>query len=735
MASDALRQLAGLHGISAFYWDIHGNQHHTSDETRVALLRAMDVACESEADVQGSISDFHESAWREITAPVHVLAPSEQTCISIRLPDVVSGQIHWCVETESGSEHQGAVFLADLRVSDTFEFQSERFLEYELILPLSLPLGYHSFRLQWEDETSPSREVFATLIMVPDKCYMSAKLGERDALWGLSCQVYGLRSERNWGIGDFTDVKELFSFAADQGASLLGLNPLHSCAMGKRIGQSPYSPSTRRAANAVYLDPDWTFGFLKAASVQARYRGEAHDTQVQELRDAEFVDYQRVFTLKMQVCESLFSWFREEHLGSGTSLEDRFREYVRAEGAPLRTFATYSALQEHFFEKDQSSWGWRTWPTEFSKPGTEAVKKFSLKYFDRIEYYQFVQWLVHEQLSDLTHGITAGQDVLGLYLDLALGADRSSVDTWEFQEAYALDASMGAPPDALAPQGQNWGLPPFVPAKLKQLRYKPFIEAVRATMRYSGVMRIDHVMSMQRLYWVSESAPEAGGAYVNYPMSDLLGILALESVRHSCLVVGEDLGTVPDEVREAMGRMRLLSYKVMYFVKNGPDSFIAPQDLPRDSLVVSSTHDLPSIQGYFSKHDLALRRELELHEEGVLLDIEAEREADRRALLEQLENASLLDPSVSEAILAGKNYDKALLRNAVHEFLAGAGSMLQALQIEDLLLESEQANLPGTVEEHPNWLRKLPRTLASISTDAELKKHLARVNQLRRSHS
>jgi (1->4)-alpha-D-glucan 1-alpha-D-glucosylmutase len=657
---------------------------------------------------------------------------SDSAVVHLRFIESVSGFLHWTIEEENGNERSESSWITDLQVSGTFESELGKFVEYVLPLPGDLPLGYHTLKLRWEDEAAELREASPMLILVPDKCYMSAKLGERDALWGLSCQVYALRSERNWGIGDFSDVKELFSFAADQGASLLGLNPLHSCAMGKRIGQSPYSPSTRRVANAVYLDPDWAFSFLKAVQVKVRYQGEAHSQNLQDLRDTEFVDYQRVFDLKMRVCESLFSWFREEHLGSGTSLEDSFREYVREEGAQLRTFATYSALEEYFFAKDSSTWGWPTWPEEYSVPGTDAVRKFALKYNDRIEFYQFVQWLVHEQLKDLTHQITAGKDVLGLYLDLALGADRSSVDTWEYKSAYALDASMGAPPDALAPQGQNWGLPPFIPAKLKQLCYKPFIEAIRATMRYSGVMRIDHVMSMQRLYWVSESAPDAGGAYVEYPMNDLLGILALESVRHSCLVVGEDLGTVPDEVREAMGRMRLLSYKVMYFIKNAPDSFIDPPDLPRDSLVVSSTHDLPSIQGYFTKGDLDLRRELDLHEDDVLGQIEAEREADRRSLLAQLEQSSLLDTSVTAAILSGESFNGELLRNAVHEYLASAGSMLQALQIEDLLLEAEQANLPGTVDQHPNWLRKLPKTLSAIYKDSALKEHLARVNRARR---
>jgi (1->4)-alpha-D-glucan 1-alpha-D-glucosylmutase len=493
------------------------------------------------------------------------------------------------------------------------------------------------------------------------RCYQPAVSEER-RLWGFTTQLYGLRSERNWGIGDFTDLRKLIEISAGLGAAVVGVSPLHA------TQGSPYSPSSRHALNVLYIDVDAVPGFKKSDKLSKR---------LQALRSSELVDYEAVRRLKMEVLEGLFK-------------KNKNRIELPTKG--LRDFAVFEALREKL------GGGWQNWPERFHNPGSRDVKAFAKKHAGRVAFHAWLQWTARQQLEDAQrHARNLGMP-LGLYVDLALGADRGGAEMWSEQDAYAVGASCGAPPDEFNPLGQDWGLPPYSPRALRAKAYRPFIDLLRANMPPGGALRMDHVMALSRLWWIPQGAKPDRGGYVNYPLRDLLAILAAESRRARCLVIGEDLGTVTAEMRAALNAAGVLSYRPLLFEKDSSGEYRSAGAYPREALVCVTTHDLPTWRGYWEAHDLHLRKRL-----GLTVDFEKElqvREAEKKRLARALQREHL-DLSARSA----------------HAFIARTPAKLAMLQPEDVLEMLDQANLPGTVDQHPNWRRKLPLALEGWSAD------------------
>jgi (1->4)-alpha-D-glucan 1-alpha-D-glucosylmutase len=500
----------------------------------------------------------------------------------------------------------------------------------------------------------PARKA-GRLALATGRCHQPAVL-ERQRLWGFMTQLYGVRSQRNWGIGDFTDLKMLIKIAARLGAAVVGVNPLHA------TQGSPYSPSSRHALNVLYVDIEAVPGY--EASPRLRKR-------LQALRESELVDYPAVRRIKLEALERIFA---------------KTRPRAKLPTRHLRDFAVFEALREKF------GGGWQSWPARFQDPRSREVKIFSAKNAGRVAFHAWLQMLARDQLDAAQrHAQKLGMP-LGLYVDLALGADRGGAEVWSDQDAYAVGASCGAPPDEFNPLGQDWGLPPYSPRALRTKAYRPFIDLLRANMPVGGALRMDHVMALSRLWWIPQGAKAERGGYVNYPFRELLAILAAESRRARCLVIGEDLGTVTAEMRTALNAAGVLSYRPLLFEKDTSGEYCPPADYPREALVCVTTHDLPTWRGYWASHDLKLRKRLRL-----TVDFDKEtsiREADRQRLARALKK---------------EGFD--LSARSAHAFIARAPSKLAMLQPEDVLEMLEQPNLPGTVDQHPNWRRKLPLEL------------------------
>jgi (1->4)-alpha-D-glucan 1-alpha-D-glucosylmutase len=513
----------------------------------------------------------------------------------------------------------------------------------------------------------PSRK-FKEKKIAKTRCHEPPVLEGGGRVWGFMVQLYGLRSARNWGIGDFGDLRALIELAARLGAATVGVNPLHAG------GTSPYSPSSRHGLNVLYLDVEALPEFAHSARARRLVRSKAFQRRLTTLRNAELVDYEGVRKSKLQVLELLF----------------KDKSYPVSKGA--RTFALFEALREKLGND------WRRWPEAYRDPDSTVVRAFSKKNRRRVAFHEYLQWSARQQLDALQKRALELGMPIGLYVDLALGADGGGAEVWGDQEAFALEATCGAPPDEFNPKGQDWGLPPYNPRVLRARGYAPFMELLRANMPQGGALRMDHVMALMRLWWIPSGEKPPAGGYVHYPFEDLLAVLAQESRRRRCMVIGEDLGTVTPEFRQALNEAGVLSYRPLLFEKRPDGGFAPPQAYPREALTCVSTHDLPPWRGFFEAKDLSLRRQLGLSvDPGKEMQV---REAEKKKLLEALKREGL-DGSAASA----------------HLFLARTPCKIMMVQPEDVFELVEQANLPGSIDEHPNWRRKVPLLLEAWSEE------------------
>ena len=418
-------------------------------------------------------------------------------------------------------------------------------------------------------------------------------------------------------------------------------------------------------------------------------------------------------------------------MSPGGALTERgasFRAFQQAGGAALRRFAVFETLHEtHLAAVADHSW--RRWDRAFQDPGSLEVAQFAAAHCEQVEYAEYLQWEADRQLGEAARrGRDSGLSV-GMYRDLAIGVDPHGADAWSDPELLVSGATVGAPPDQLNLNGQNWGLAPVNPLVLHRRGYAPFIAGLRANMRHAGILRIDHVMGLQHLYWVPHGAKPTEGAYIRYPFDDLMGVLALESHRQRCAIIGEDLGTVPDGFRERMQEANVLCCRVLLFERRDDGSFIPPDQYPASAAASVGTHDVATFKGYWTGHDLDWRRTLNLYPTPEQREADEEsRIGARRSLLDALAREGLLPPDLPE--MRDGEFSPAL-SEAVHRFLGRSAARLVMVQIEDLLGEIEQVNLPGTLDEHPNWRRKLSRTIEDLLRDENFLRLAKALNKAR----
>lgn len=403
-------------------------------------------------------------------------------------------------------------------------------------------------------------------MIAPHRCF---ERPPNEKLWGMCVQLYTLRSEEDWGIGDFSTLKDALYQTARRGGAFVGVNPLHALYPAVPENASPYSPSSRTALNVIYIDVLSVPEFRASAAAQRWWQEEVTQCEWRRLRSTDSVDYSAVAALKLHALRLAWQAF------SDTARQQAFQRFQDERGESLIRQAEFDALHEHLKQQNANAWGWPVWPDAYRQPNSDAVRQFVKAHQDDVQFYVWLQWLAHQQLGEcFTLSRRLGMAV-GLYGDLAVGVAEGGVQAWCDRTLYRLKASIGAPPDPLGPQGQNWGLPPMDPHVLRQRAYSPFIDVLRANMRYFGALRVDHVMSLLRLWWIPYGETASAGGYVNYPLDDLLAILALESQRHRCAIIGEDLGIVPPEIVQKLREAGVLSYKVLYFEQQS-DGFRPP---------------------------------------------------------------------------------------------------------------------------------------------------------------
>ena len=722
----ALARLAAACGIALEYVDVNDRSHRASDETLRALLATMDIRVATDADAAIELERRERVQWSERLAPLTVVRDDDERAeLVVRLPNSLGvDTLAYEITLESGASANAAVAARDARGAER-TFDDDTFVAHALRLPPDVSTGHHDVRI-FADGTPVAS---GRLAVAPRTCYRPSPLVAGGRGWGASVQLYGVRSERNWGIGDFTDLATIVQQWGAAGASVVGVNPLHALFAHDPSRASPYSPSSRSFVNPLYVDVTAIADFRESAAARAIVEAPGFATALARLRDVPLVDYAGVAAAKRTVLEALFAHFRAAHLARGGERADAFRRFVADGGDALRLFATFDALQEHLSRADASVWGWPAWPAEYRDPRSAQVARFASEHADRVEFFEYLQWQADLQLRVIDGLVGEIGLAPGLYADLAVSVDPGGAETWANQRLYALDASIGAPPDAFSPNGQRWGLPPMLPDRLHESGYAPIVALLRAQMRHAGALRIDHVMGLERLFWVPPGGTPADGAYVHYPAETLLGLIALESHRHRCVVIGEDLGTVPPSVEHALEANDVLSCRVLWFEKDG-DGFRAPADYPERALVSVSTHDLPTLAGWWRGQDIDERARFGLIPAEQRDTLRSERRDERERLVRAIDAAALLPDALRDAA-ARDDVDPALAR-AVHAFLASTPCALLLVQLDDVLEVVEQANLPGTVDQHPNWRRKLPLALERWPDDERFATLAATVDRLRK---
>jgi 4-alpha-glucanotransferase len=635
-------QAAAAHGIELSYIDIWGNTHQTPDDVLDAIL-----GCFS--------SDVADS---DHPLPSTIVVREQADSLVLRVPANDSGSIKLEIQWEDGALEHHWFWLPELALVEGSD-QGARCLP----LPV-LRLGYHKLRIYRMRASFLEVLVESCFIVCPVRA-----LPFEGRAAGVAISLYGLRSARDWGCGDFTDLFAAIDSFARAGCAFIALNPLHAIPNRQPYNTSPYLPQSSLYRNFIYLDVERT-GALTLTDAE---RGE-----IESLRASEFVEYERVSALKLAALQRVFAQFQ--------SSAD-FDNYVAQQGQHLHDFAVYCALDAEMHRRDSNVWLWTDWPAEYRDPLSPAVAGFAAEYHREVLFYKFLQWQIDRQLAEAqAHALAAGMKI-GIYHDLALATDRFGTDLWANRNFYVKGARVGSPPDDFSPNGQDWAFPPPDRDAHRDDGYRLFAQSIRNNARHGGALRIDHVMRFFRLYWIPDGMPATKGAYVRDYSSDLLGVLALESVRGNFIVIGEDLGTVTGEVRHSLAETGILSYRLFWFERDGGGNFRRPEEYPAHAVVSTTTHDLPTLAGFASGRDIEARRAAGLIDEASYNFQRAAREDEVARLNAILSATGFTDDPIG--------------------FLLSTPCALAVINQEDLTGETEQQNLPGSTWQYPNWRRKM----------------------------
>ncbi|MBI3679875.1 MAG: 4-alpha-glucanotransferase [Acidobacteria bacterium] len=705
-----LAQAATLWGIEPEYWDIWGQRHVPSEPAQRAILSSLGVNCQTEDELSDSIRARELGEWTRPLPPVVVTTASEVLRFPIRVRlDQADQAVEAEIEFEDGSRASGRIELAACAESARQQAAQQTYVEKTAEWPLSSPPGYHRLRAR----LAGLADAECRLIVTPEQAWLPECLGTGGKMAGLAVSLFGVRSARNWGCGDFTDLEHLLEWLKeDLGASFLALNPLHAIDNRQPYNISPYLPSSAFFRNPLYLDIERVPEFQRSTAAQRLLARAWVQNELAKLRESEFVEYERIWRLKQLF---LILSFRQLLRNPASRRWRELQRFAGQGGERLHRFAVYCALWRHLHKSDRNLWIWQDWPPQYQHPDTLAVQEFARSHGRQVLFHKYLQWLVDEQLANVQDKAKQLGLPIGLYHDLALTTDKCGADLWAYRPFYVSGCRVGSPPDSFAPNGQDWAFPPPNAEKHREDGYRFFIDSIRANSRHGSALRIDHVMRLFRLYWIPDGMEAKDGAYVRDFHADLLGILALESVRGRFLIVGEDLGTVADNVRRELDRFGVLGYKVFYFEKNR-GSYRKPEDFPRQALVSSTTHDLPTLAGFWLGRDIEARKAAGLLPDQASYQRQlSDRARDKQLMLDLLHELELVpgwfphDASrVSE--LAGE------LHNAIIGLLMETPSMLMVLNQEDLTKETEQQNLPASTWQYPNWRRKMKYSVEELRT-------------------
>ncbi|QRV02606.1 4-alpha-glucanotransferase [Arcanobacterium phocisimile] len=672
---EKLHRLADAYNVATEFWGFHGEHVRVEAQTLMTVLAAMGVDARTDQAIEAALIAKDEEPWRQILPTCVVTRDDREHSIAVHVPH------GWDVELrivfEDGTERivrQGEDFTPP-RVIEGHTIGQASF-----ILDAGLPLGYHKIYARVSHaETDNVAQDSTTLIVTPGK--LSKGSLEYHRSWGMMAQLYSTRSAHSWGVGDADDLLEMSSLFGSKGADYLLVNPLHAAEPIEPLSPSPYLPVTRRFFNPMYIRPENIREVAYLSGPERSLITWAGETVKKESLKNSHIDRDAAWKAKREALEVIFT------AGRSQSREREFAQYRHNEGQGLEDFALWCALVEHYQGQE--------FPQELHDVNSRGVAQARVQLRDRIDFWAWLQWIMDEQLADAQRAAKASGMAFGIAHDLAVGVHPQGSDTWTIPEAFAHGVGVGAPPDMYNQQGQNWSQPPWRPDALQKMDYTPLRDMARTVMRHAGLLRVDHVMGLFRLWWVPDGMPANQGTYVRFDHEAMVGVLLLEAYRAGAVLIGEDLGNVEPWVREYLRERGIWGTSIFWFEKDGDGAPLRAENYRSDALVSVDTHDLPPAAGYLAQEHVSLRARL-----GLLVEpeekVRAEAYRELETVYSRLREYGLIGPEPSERELV----------EAMHVYLTRTPAPLLCISLVDAVGERRAQNQPGTDQEYPNW--KIP---------------------------
>ncbi|MFN0207244.1 MAG: 4-alpha-glucanotransferase [Planctomycetota bacterium] len=710
-----LDRLAEICGIEANYADVEGKIHTISAETKLRILAAMGLDVADERAIESTLQLELNKEWLSLVTKTTVSRGGDCAKLIFYVRIDLIEQLHGRVFARLRAENGG---ITPLDFTNARESRSRRIgginiIQIEVDAP---PLAPGIYDIECFECGRFPRTEAGRLFVAPEYCYLPPSVLAGKRLLGFSVQLYSLVDESGFGAGTYRGAGELASqLSLKFGADLLGLSPVHITPNRDPHDVSPYCPISRVWRNPVYLNIINLQPVRESPRAQQLLQQKETLQTIAALRSAAAVPYETSARLKLQILRETYADFIELQISAPSDTGREFQQFVERGGEDLHKFATFMSLRDHYISQDPALAYWKHWPAGHADSNSSEVREFQQKQSYQIGFHCFVQWLCERELLEAQALARASGMEAGFYHDLAVGSSGGGAEAWAEPEVFISDAEAGAPPDVFQKNGQSWGVLPLNPRALREKCYEPFIKLVRSAMLCGGAVRLDHVMGLWRLWWVPRGRPATEGAYVKYPIDDLLAIIALESYRSRALVVGEDLGTVAPGVRERMERERILGCRLALFERTDGAGFQPPKNYSYLSVASFGTHDLPTLAGWWLGLDLTIRSRLKqfrsAREEAESIE---RRAGERSGLLREMQQSGI-DITEIESLPFDDPRAVSLFINIFHAWLARANSAIVLISLDDALGETAQRNVPGTLSEYPNWRGKLTKAPETVN--------------------
>ena len=704
--TDNLKKLAKELGVTTSFESM-GKSIDVSDDLTALFCRELGFDASTDEAIEKSLNKVRQQKVGHVLEPIYVRRQNDLS-FEIFLPiEDENKNMTLLLSKDKKSEKQSVAFSKSLEGQE--DGLQKTYLKYRLHLSEPLEIGYYRMELLLDEKAHKS-----ILAVAPEKCYEGTL--EKEKLWGFTVQLYALKSRRNWGIGDFSDLKEFATIASGVGANMIGINPINTPFHDFPENASPYASISRLFLNPIYIDVEKTAGFTEA--LKKKYQ-----KQIDTVKKSPLIDYTGVYNLKIG---ALYELYAKQKKSSRA-----FTAYKKKKGQELHLFALYEAI---YHDKCRGvTGGWRAWPEGLKNQNPMDMAIFEEAHADEIDFFKFLQFEAERQFDEAAKHIQTLGMKIGLYRDLPVGVSKDSAELWAGADIYIKDASAGAPPDPFFTNGQDWGLGAFNRFELKKRAYEPFLKVLRTNMKNAGALRMDHVMWLMRLFMLSDEKNE--GTYLYYDFGDMLGLVALESVLNKCVIVGESIGNVPEGFVDTLEKNNINAMSVLWAERwnIGLGDFKAPEFYPEKAFVSVGTHDMPPLKMWWFGYEIELKYQLKMIDENERIRLYKEREEDRMRLLKVLdENGVWPSDNLRRGnYLYGEGYPEGM-DEAVHRFLAKSQSRAVILELENILGVAELQNLPGTDrDKYPNWRHKLPVDLEDLACNTDFVRNIRAVKSER----